>query len=122
MKAIFIDAKNRKVELVERDFENYKLISEQIGCDTFTYATSFNNGDVLYVDDEGLFDRELNSFFTYEGAHQPFAGNGLILGTGFEGDSTDAVTTLMEVASKVEFMTRSEAFMCATLMNQYSLN
>jgi hypothetical protein len=28
----------------------------------------------------------------------------------------------MEVASKVEFMTRSEAFMRATLMNQYSLN
>lgn len=122
MKAIFIDAKNRKVELVDRDFENYKLINEQIGCDIFTYATSFNNGDVLYVDDEGLFDRGCNSFFTYEGAHQPFAGNGLILGTDEEGDSVDAATTLIEVASKVQFMTRSEAFLRATLMNQYSLN
>lgn len=122
MKAIFIDAKNGKVELVERDFKNYKLINEQIGCDIFAYATSFNNGDVLYVDDEGLFDRELNSFFTYEGAHQPFAGNGLILGTDEEGDSVDAKTSLMEVASKVEFMTRSQAFIRVTMLDQYSLN
>jgi hypothetical protein len=122
MKAIFIDAKNRKVELLEKNFEDYRLISEQIRCDVFTYATSFENKDVLYVDDEGLFDRECNSFFAYEGRHQPFAGNGLMLGTDEEGDSVDAKTSLMEVASKVEFMTRSQAFIRVTMLDQYSLN
>ena len=47
-------------------------------------------------------------FFTYEGAHQPFAGNGLIMGCDDEGESVDCKIGLTEVKEKVKFYSRYE--------------
>ncbi len=106
MKAIKIDSKNRTVSLV--DYKEYNDIYRHVECDTFTVATDLGNGnetqesDVIYVDDNGLLTQPEN-FFTYEGAHQPFAGNGLVLGTDFEGESCEPMVTLEEVKNKVKF-------------------
>ena len=65
-------------------------------------ATYVNETDVIYVNEEGLLHGE-TLFFEYEGAHQPFAGNGVIVGTDDEGDSTPPSISVEEVRSKVKF-------------------
>lgn len=100
MKAIKIDVEKQRI--YEVDFKDFNDIQKQIGCDCFTTAFDLPNGDVCYVDDEGLFKENLK-YFTFQGAHQPFAGNGLIVGTGREGKSKNAVSMLIEVAEKTEF-------------------
>jgi hypothetical protein len=100
-KAYLIDARNKTISLVEVD--GYKQIQEQIDCDCFTVACDLPNGDTIYVDDEGLC-KEQQNFFEFEGAHQPFAGNGLVLGLDDEtGESRDVQSTLEEIKSKVTF-------------------
>ena len=76
-KAVLIDVKNREIKTVE--YRDYKDMQKLIGCSCFTMALVFPNEDVLYVDDGGLLNGT-EHFFTFEGAHQPFAGNGLIVG------------------------------------------
>jgi hypothetical protein len=96
MKAIFIDAVNRKKSDI--DFQgDYKEIQKQIGCDCFT-CVELENGDTLFVDDEGLINGEQN-FFAIDGApYQPYAGNGLILGTNHStGDSTDCKSNAKDI-------------------------
>lgn len=111
MKAILIDSKNREVKEVEvKDYSEYNSL---IGCLCFTVATYLGNGndkqeeDVIFVDDEGLLT-EPEHFFTYEGAHQPFAGNGLVIGCDYEGESKNPLVTLEEVKNKVKFFSAFE--------------
>lgn len=112
MKAIFIDAKNKKVSDIEISDENtlqqwYKII----GCDLVEIATYINGkGDSLLVDEEGLFKVEGADYpyFTYEGAHQPFAGNGLIVGEDEDGNSTSPTVTAKDVAGKIVFLTYTD--------------
>jgi hypothetical protein len=107
MKGVLIDSKHRIVSIVEVSNSGINDILTHLNCDIFTVAMQLKNRDVMYVDDEGLINGT-DSFFTYEGAHQPFAGNGLILGTDSEGESVDCKVELMEVAKKVNFYTIEE--------------
>lgn len=101
MNAILIDSKNRIVTKIEIT-EDIKDIQQALDCQIFTTGTYLENGDVVFVDDEGLINGT-DHFFAYSGAHQPFAGNGLIVGTGPEGETVDCEVSLLEVASKVKF-------------------
>jgi replicative DNA helicase len=48
-------------------------------------------------------------FFEFKGAHQPFAGNGVVVGFDADsGDSVDASSTLEEIKSKVKFLSLEE--------------
>lgn len=79
IKAIHIDAHNKKiaaVQIVPNLDSYYKLIR----CDLITTGYKFPNGDVLFVDDEGLF-KDPKHFFRIPGIDYDFAGNGLIVGT-----------------------------------------
>lgn len=62
--------------------------------DTFeaAYFDSMNNevarsGDVMYVDENGLYNNHNDCWIVIRGAWQPFAGAGLIVGTTPSGDS-----------------------------------
>jgi len=106
MKAILIDAVNKEVKEVQIGKgieEMYKFLN----CECFTIASYLPKNDAIFVDDEGLMNGT-DSFFTYEGAHQPFAGNGLIMGSDDEGESTDCKVSLDEVKSKSNFYSRYE--------------
>lgn len=106
MKAILIDSINKEVKEVEIGKgidEMYKFLN----CEIFTIATYLPKDDAIFVDDEGLLN-DTDAFFTYEGAHQPFAGNGLIMGCDDEGESTDCKISFAEVKEKVKFYTRYE--------------
>ena len=106
MKAILINAKTKEVKEVEMG-RDYKEIYTQLGCELFTAGAYLDEADVIYVDDEGLINGT-DDFFIFEGAHQPFAGNGLIMGTDDEGESTDCKVDINEVKSKVKFYDRYE--------------
>jgi hypothetical protein len=101
MKAILIDAKNRIVSNIEIS-EDIKDIQDALNCRIFTTGMYLKNKDVMFVDDEGLLNGT-HDFFTYKGAHQPFAGNGLIMGSGPEGETVDCKVSLIEVAQNVNF-------------------
>jgi hypothetical protein len=63
--------------------------------------------DTVYVNDEGLFGAQ--HFFEFKGAHQPFAGNGVVTGTDLESGETVGVhSSLSDVKSKVKFLTIDE--------------
>ena len=42
-------------------------------------ATELKNGDSIFVNEEGLLENP-RFFFEVEGGHQPFAGNGVVVG------------------------------------------
>lgn len=99
MKAIFIDAKNQEVSLVENkgQLEDMYLIMK---VDTIQIGRYYPNGDTLYVDEEGLING--TSFgFSLDG--RDFLGNGLIYGTNRENPEypASAVTPLDKI--KVTF-------------------
>jgi hypothetical protein len=65
-------------------------------------AVRFENEDILYVNEEGLFCSP-QFFFIVKGAHQPFAGNGVMIGTDDEGDNQDVQTSLDDIKKQVRF-------------------
>ena len=55
-------------------------IYDRLNCRTFAIGHYFDNGDVLFVDDEGLLAIDDDTtFFQFKGS-QVFAGNGIIIG------------------------------------------
>lgn len=106
MKAFVIDAEKREVReaVYNGDFhEIYKLG----GFNLFT-AVEIEDGDAIFVDDDGLL-HDPQHFFVYRGFDQPLAGNGVVLGTDHDGESTDAKVTLDALKERVVFVTLDEA-------------
>lgn len=114
MKAILIDVKNQTVTDVMYDGNNslnewYRLM----GCEMVETAMDIPNKDgdenianTVLVDEEGLLNvDESTKFFTIKGGHQPFAGNGLIVGTNYyNGETVDVGITADDVRDKIKFM------------------
>lgn len=102
-RALFIDSKAGTV--IETEIPNDDRLSAlQKAVDgSIEAATDFPDGDVLYVDEEGLL-KDPKYFFDI-GAHQPFAGNGIIVGREIDDEGTlaDAQTKLTDL--KLEFTT-----------------
>jgi hypothetical protein len=106
MKAILIDSVNKEVKEIEIGKgieEMYKFLQ----CECFTIASYLPKNDAIFVDDEGLMNGT-DVFFTYDGTHQPFAGNGLIMGSDSKGESVNCKINLAEVKNKVKFYSRYE--------------
>lgn len=102
-KAIKIDIE--KQEVYEVDIDNYKDISKHIDCRCFTIACYINKKeDCIFVDDEGLLT-PIQGAFEYEGAPQPYAGHGLVIGTTKSGNSKTPTVTVEEIKKAVTFLT-----------------
>jgi len=95
MKAIFINAKERTVKEVNinNDISEMKRLIE---CSCFTVGHEFDNGDAVYIDDEGLYHP--TDFFELGDACQPFAGNGLVVGYG---DGSDCKTSIEDIKDDI---------------------
>lgn len=76
MKAYWIRADLKKVEAV--DYEELSDLQRMVGG-LITPAHCFPNGDIIFVDDEGLLKRQQH-FFIVTGGNQPYAGNGVLVG------------------------------------------
>lgn len=110
MKAILIDVTNENVRMVEVDNKNVlREWYKHIGCQMVEVAHYFNDHDSIMVDEEGLFTMDKSSkFFSVTDGHQPFIGNGLVVGVDRNGNSVDPHISVEEVRSKVKFHTMSE--------------
>jgi len=97
-------------ELISQVFiKDYKDIQQRIGCDCFSLAFSFDNGDVLYSDDNGLIDGKKHDFFAIledDETHtlcRPIAGRGLLVGSDAQGGDADVRTNILDLALMVKW-------------------
>ena len=114
MRAIWIRADRETVDPAE--FGNAAELRSMVGG-WIELARSWENGDTLYVDEDGLSKITTASrYFTIEGGHQPFAGNGVIVGREppdeeISGDwptTADPTITVDEVRAIVVFRTHAQ--------------
>lgn len=107
MKAMLINTENRTVTNVE--INDYKEIYELIGngCHRFSRCPDeLENGDVLYCDDDGLFN-EIKGGMMMDNWHFPIVGNVVVQGTDFEtGDSIDCKTTVEELQPLITWVSK----------------
>ncbi|CAB4195373.1 hypothetical protein UFOVP1298_15 [uncultured Caudovirales phage] len=101
-KAILINPFDQTVTEVEYNGD-FHHIYELIECDTYDVARINENGDGIFVDDDGLFKQD-QMFFQHEDYPSPLAGRGLVLGCDEEGESVVPDTSLSEVIKKVKFV------------------
>lgn len=103
MRAILIDSEKKTVsEITINDTNTLQEWYKHIDCDLVQVAHYLSDHDSILVDEEGLLKNPSN-FFSYYGSHQPFAGNGLIVGVNEEGESVDCDITLEEATLNVIF-------------------
>ena len=102
LKVIVIDPETHTItEQVMPD--HFEEINKLIGSRCFCLGTRLKNEDILYVDDDGLYN-EVLSFFVIDGQPQPLAGKGVFIGTDLEGNSVDIKTSLEAVKEMVRFV------------------
>ena len=102
-KAILIDVYNRTI--TEVNVEGLKGLQNCVGG---YIETAHHDGDNdIFVNEEGLFLPN-RCWFNYEGGHQPFSGNGIMVGSNYDGDTVDCTMTVEEVTKKVKFLTEAE--------------
>ncbi len=108
MRAIVIDAVNRVVREEEfPDGEGASLAFMQKAVGGYIeLATELDNGDTVFVNEEGLLKGP--QYFFDIGAHQAFAGNGVILNVDQDGNSISAVSPVEDIRASVTFMTPLE--------------
>lgn len=99
MRAIFIDARNQQVSYNDNkgQLEDFYRV---MGVEVVEIAEYWNNGDTLWVDEEGLLN---GTDFGFEINGHQYLGNGLIYGTNRENPEKNdsAVTKLDDL--KVKF-------------------
>jgi hypothetical protein len=111
-KAWLIDVAAREIRAVEVDglASWQKLVGGPIEL-----AWQWDTGDVLYVDEEGLFKPQRHFFRLADRGDYPFAGNGLVIGRELiddEGEYLGVDNTAVELATlqaSVAFVTRAQA-------------
>jgi hypothetical protein len=106
MKAILIDALNKTITEIEIDGD-LKSIYKAVGFDMIEIGFRFDDeghpNNVIYLDEEGGFRGHEHGFF-FSGAHQPWLGNGIIMGGDDEGESADTTVTIEEVRNRIRFL------------------
>lgn len=112
MQGYRIDPVSRTVTPVEYsgDYKQiYGLLSdENFDIDTFDVVRLCSNGDVAFVDDEGLL-KPCDHFWKHDNYAGFLAGPGLFLGTNMDdGETIEAQTSIEEVRSAITFYTRAE--------------
>lgn len=103
MKAYLIDTPNKQI--VEVDYDgNYKSIYGFIKADLFTVVRLNEQGDTLFVDDEGLINGNPHGWMMIENYPQPLRGYGLVIGSDVERDEDkEPSISLDELRAKVSF-------------------
>lgn len=109
MRAIKIDVEQKKVYHVE--ISDWKEIAPAIGngCSLFACPITFENGDTLYTDEEGLLKPEMIGCFSMSDWDYPLVGNALVIGSDDDGESVDPSSTLEEIEKLIIWGTVSDA-------------
>ena len=107
MKAILINPKEEIIRVISYDGD-YKSIYQILECRMFECVYPFDNGDTLFIDEEGLLKDSNYSFSIKADDKKQFPwqtvmGKALVLGTDAEGESIEHKTSLEEVKSRITF-------------------
>tara|TARA_E500000305_G_C3998937_1_gene226198 strand:- start:438 stop:782 length:345 start_codon:yes stop_codon:yes gene_type:complete len=105
MKAFLINPLDETITEVDHDNSDYKNISKAIDAKYFTTVQIHEDGDTIYLDDEGLLHGNHKHTFTLDKVFgQTFVGKGLVLGTNMRnGDAKDVDCTLDDLKNRIEF-------------------
>lgn len=103
MRAIVIDAKNKEIR--EEQYDPKKGLEYMQKCvgGYIERGHTFKNGDEIYVNEEGLLEG-LEYGFEIKGAHQPFLGNGVVVSTDRDGETTGANSEIDFMISMTRFL------------------
>ena len=109
MKAILIDSVNKTVTELDLDPDKNMLFQwyHALNVSMVEVAHYITDHDSIIVDEEGLL-KPCDHFFLYDGAHQPFAGNGLVVGVDEDGRTVACDISVEAVRSKVQFLSRAD--------------
>lgn len=103
VKAILIDSKKREVRAITlTDSDRLKELQSLVGGLIERGVVDMLGEDCLYINETGLINGT-TEFFCIQGAYQPYAGNGVIVGTMPNGDDTDPVSSVEYIQSIVKF-------------------
>lgn len=114
MKAIFINSKLKvfyEIDLSSNSDNRMAEMHDRLECNIFTTGASYPNGDILFVDDEGLLSLTDKSMFFKLDDFEFLAGNGILIGPETEFDDgawtvEDVQTSIKDI--KVNFLTRNQ--------------
>jgi hypothetical protein len=115
MIAYLIDPMARSITEVEYDDSNYRNICELIDAQLFDVVRFSATRDVIFVDDEGLFNPR--GFFRVDGYPSPLAGKGLVLGTNSEGESIEPGLSLEDLEGTIHFINHGTAVRMAEVLD-----
>ena len=103
MKTILINPFERTITEVDYNGDFHQIYG-LIECDTFDCVRINNQGDAIFVDDEGLISGKEQAFFGWYGYPQPLAGRGMIIGSDIAGESVSTKITLEEAVKNVVWL------------------
>lgn len=100
-----IQPKQQKIELVRSQIDptGYQWIKDLIGARMFTFVRLYDNGDGVYIDDEGLYAEE-RYFWIHRNYPQPLVNRGIFAGTDDEGETVPPKTSLTQFEKDVRFI------------------
>ena len=105
MKAILIQPQQESVRHISYDGDS-KSIYRILQCTTYEAIYPFDNGDTLWIDEEGLL-KESNYAFNLKADNPKFnqtiMGSAMILGTDAEGESIECKSKVLDIAKRVSF-------------------
>ena len=104
--AIKINVETQSFEVVKVGnlSDYYKAIGN--GCTCFCAPVTFDNGDSVFCDDEGLYHDNIGGWIM-DGFSYPLIGNAVVIGANDEGDSEDAKTTIEWLEERVIFIKKN---------------
>lgn len=110
MRALLISAKDRAITEVESN--TLEDLQSYVGGYIDTAHVLANN-DTIFVNDEGMIhwqsgNPSFQDWFFIEGAHQPFCGNGILVGSNDCGETTPALTSADDLRARVKFMSTAD--------------
>lgn len=108
MKIYKINAEERTIEQIEAPTSEdggiveLDFMLEQICCRCFD-AVRMDEGDCIFVDDEGLLRSGIQPAFGLSSYNAPLVGNALVIGSDYEGNSKPPKIALDKLKEMIEF-------------------
>ena len=83
--------------------DGYSWINKLIGCSMFTFVRLYENGDGVYLDDEGLYVSN-QYFWIHKNYPTPLAGIGIFAGIDDEGETIPPRTYFTQIFKDVRYI------------------
>lgn len=105
MKAFLIDPDQALIREVDYN-GNWETIRDWLGgppCEWFDSVRLNDEGDAIYVDDEGLLNGNPHGWFLLHGYGQPLKGFGLVVGIADNGEIAEPFVSLPQLQALIAF-------------------